>query len=196
MSIYPPIYFVRHGETAWNAEGRLQGQQDIPLNTTGKKQAQHVGKLVKNLTNFPSTVDYISSPMLRTQTTMQLLRMEAGLDPLDYAIDDRLKEICFGRWEGLTWPEVRASDPKGAAGRETDKWNYVPPDGESYEMLLARIAPWVKALRKPTLVVAHGGVARVLLSLIASEDSLLSPNINIWQGKILMFEEDRFRWIG
>ena len=196
MSIYPPIYFVRHGETAWNAEGRLQGQQDIPLNTTGKKQAQHVGTLIKSLSNLPSTLDYISSPMLRTRTTMQLLRTEADLDPLSYNTDDRLKEICFGRWEGLTWPEVRASDPKGAAGREADKWNYVPPAGESYEMLQLRIAPWVETLEKPTLVVAHGGVARVLLSMVAGESSLISPNINIWQGKILMFEGGQFRWIG
>lgn len=194
--MHPPIYFVRHGETAWNAEGRLQGQQDIPLNTTGKKQAQRVGMLLKNMGNLPSNIDYISSPMLRTCTTMQLMRDACDLDPLNYTTDERLKEICFGRWEGLTWPEVRSFDPKGAAGREADKWNYVPPDGESYEMLQARIAPWLERLDKPTLIVAHGGVARVFLSLVANESHLTSPLVNIWQGKILMFEDAGFRWIG
>jgi broad specificity phosphatase PhoE len=196
MKTYPPIYFIRHGETAWNAEGRLQGQQDIALNTTGHNQAAYVGTLLKNLTNLPQNIDFISSPMLRTQDTMQRLRLSAGLDPASYKTDERLKEISFGRWEGLTWPEVRKADPKGASGREADKWNYVPPNGESYEMLMERIVPWLESIIDPSLVVAHGGVARVLLVLAAGQDKLIAPQIDIRQGKILLFEQGKFSWVG
>jgi broad specificity phosphatase PhoE len=196
MKTYPPIYFIRHGETAWNAEGRLQGQQDIALNTTGHNQAAYVGTLLKNLTNLPPNIDFISSPMLRTQDTMQRLRLSAGLDPASYKTDERLKEISFGRWEGLTWPEVRKADPKGASGREADKWNYVPPNGESYEMLMERIVPWLESIVDPSLVVAHGGVARVLLVLAAGQDKLVAPQLDIRQGKILLFEQGKFSWVG
>ncbi len=192
----PPLYFIRHGETSWNANGRLQGSQDIALNHTGEKQADYVGTLLKNLPNLPAKLDYIASPMLRTQTTMQRLRCKANLDPLDFLTDDRLKEISFGQWEGLTWPDVRNSDPKGAAGREADKWHYVPPKGESYEMLMNRVAPWLETITSPTLVVAHGGIARVLFVLLAGQDKLIAPQIDIRQGKILVFEQGKFNWIG
>ncbi len=196
MQNFPPLYFIRHGETDWNAEGRLQGQQDIPLNGTGRKQADAVGLLVQNLPNLPKDIAYISSPMLRTRDTMERLRTSAGLASEEYATDERLKEISFGRWEGMTWKEVRKADPKGASGRETDKWNYVPPGGESYEMLLGRVLPWLKSVDRTSLVVAHGGVARVLLVLAAGQNKIVAPNVDIWQGKILVLEQGRFRWIG
>ncbi len=193
---FPTLFFIRHGETAWNAEARLQGQQEIPLNTTGEKQAGDVGKLIASLPFIKDDMPYISSPMLRTCATMRRLRISAGLEPDRFTTDDRLKEISFGRWEGLTWKEVRQADPKGAAGREADKWGYVPPGGESYEMLLERVEPWLHSVTNSTVVVAHGGVARVLLVLAAGVSKLVAPKVDIWQGKILVLERGAFRWIG
>jgi broad specificity phosphatase PhoE len=195
LAKFPTLYFIRHGETAWNAEGRLQGQQDIPMNARGEKQALRCGALLKDI--LPArTLPFIASPMLRTLATMLRIRHVLAMPEDGFLCDARLKEISFGRWEGLTWPQVEASDPKGAARRAVDKWGFAPPDGESYEMLMHRIAGWLETISEPSVVVAHGGVARVLLVLAGGQPSVLAPNIDIWQGRVLLIERDSFSWIG
>ncbi|MBY0613762.1 MAG: histidine phosphatase family protein [Beijerinckiaceae bacterium] len=196
MSAQPTLFFVRHGETDWNAVARLQGQQDIPLNRTGEKQAVRCGEILKSLIGARLDMPFISSPMLRTIATMRLMREAAGLPADGYAIDDRLKEISFGRWEGLTWKEVRRSDPGEAAGREADKWGFVPPGGESYQMLTDRIAIWLETVSEDSVIVAHGGVARALLVLIGGESTVDAPKAEIRQGRILLFENGGHRWVG
>ena len=74
-------------------------------------------------------LDYVASPMLRTRETMERLREAIGLYPDYYRLDDRLVELTFGSWEGMTWKEVRKHEPQLAALREHDKWNYAPPGG-------------------------------------------------------------------
>ena len=68
---------------------------------------------------------------------MEVLRGTLGLDPHDYAVDDRLMEISYGEWEGLTLPEIDARMPGLLAERERDKWDFAPPGGESYRALTA-----------------------------------------------------------
>ena len=120
------IFFVRHGETDWNAEGRLQGQQDIPLNRIGRLQAQESGERLKALMPAFAGLDHVSSPMRRTRETMELMRESMGLNRQGYRLDPRLVELTFGAWEGLTWKDVRKLDPVEAARRERDKWGFVP----------------------------------------------------------------------
>ena len=117
-----------------------------------------------------------------------------GLPPDRYVLDDRLKELSFGNWEGLTWPEVKAIDPAALKERKRDKWAFVPPHGESYAMLCARIDPWLSTVRHLDVVVAHGGVARVLFHLIGGCSPETAPNLDIWQGRVLTFEKGRFHW--
>jgi broad specificity phosphatase PhoE len=190
-----PLCVVRHGETDWNAEGRLQGQRDIHLNGRGRDQAASVGRLLKR--DYPETLsfDFVSSPLVRAQETMRLLRGEMGLDTEAYRLDARLKELTFGSWEGFTWSEMQARDAAGCAAREADKWGYCPPGGESYAMLSDRIAGWLADLNGPTLAVTHGGVARVLLGLVAGVAQKDLPLRDITQGRALMFEGEKARWI-
>jgi len=108
---------------------------------------------------------------------------------------DRLKELSFGAWEGLTWKEVRAREPQGAAGRQRDKWHYLPPGGESYAMLAERVAPAIAELERDTVVVSHGGVARALLALLGHASHGEAPIVDIWQGKILVFSDGQFSWV-
>ncbi len=190
----PRILFVRHGETDWNAEGRLQGQRDIPLNARGRAQAEAVAATLRALAPDVAGLDFVASPLFRTRETMERLRSGLGLDPGAYRLDPLLKEITFGAWEGLTWPEVRASDPAGAAAREGAKWDYVPPDGESYAMLVERIRPAVAALTGPTVMVSHGGVARALLHDLCRVAPRQACRMDIWQGRVLAIEGDRFTW--
>src|ERR1700749_4816901 len=116
----PVIYYIRHGETSWNAEGRLQGAQDTALNALGRTQAVQSGHILADLfardSRDRSQIPYLSSPQLRARTTMELMRGALNLPPRDYATDDRLREIGYGQWEGSTLAEIHADDPILFAG--------------------------------------------------------------------------------
>ncbi|WP_046864649.1 histidine phosphatase family protein [Microvirga massiliensis] len=188
------IFFIRHGETDWNAEGRLQGQQDIPLNRIGRLQAREVGERLKALAPAYADFDYVSSPMKRTRETMEILRNGLGLVPGDYRLDPQLVELTFGAWEGLTWKDVRERDPVEAASRERDKWGFVPPDGESYAMLTERVRPVIEAIARDTVIVSHGGVARAFLALTCGVSHRKAAGLDIWQGKVLVIEKNAYCW--
>ena len=122
----PVIYYIRHGETSWNAEGRLQGTQDIPLNDLGRRQAAHAGRVLADLLTRDglemSALPFVASPLGRARTTMELVRGALKLSPDEYALDDRLREIGYGVWEGSTLAEMQAADPVLYAKRLTAKW--------------------------------------------------------------------------
>lgn len=191
----PILYLVRHGETDWNAEGRLQGGRDIPLNALGRAQAAAAARLLKGLVRDTSALDFVASPLGRTRATMEILRETLGLERDAYRADARLVEIGFGEWEGLTWPEIRARDPERTVAREADKWGYRPPGGESYADLRARIAPAFEALERDTVVVSHGGVTRAALTFLCDHATEQAPHMDIWQGRVLVVQSRRWRWV-
>ncbi|UDL94956.1 histidine phosphatase family protein [Lichenihabitans sp. PAMC28606] len=190
--------FIRHGETDWNAEGRLQGQKDIPLNQVGQDQAASSGRralgVVKRDGADLSQCRFVSSPLGRTCETMRLARLAMGLDPDMFDRDERLREFSFGEWEGLTWADVKLRCPDLIRERRRDKWHFVPPDGESYAMLAERVRPWLDTLSNGEIVVSHGGVARALMVLVGGLSTLAAPNIEITQGRVLKFERNSFAW--
>lgn len=190
-----PIYFIRHGETDWNAEGRMQGQKDIPLNDHGRSQAGQAGRLLSELTPDPGALDWWVSPLGRTVETADLARRALGLPAGHYRTDTRLMEITFGKWEGMTWKEVRQFDPAGATRRDRDKWNTVAPAGESYEMLSLRVKAFLPLLTGPSVIVAHGGTARVLMHHLSGTAQRDAVNEDVWQGRILVFENGSRRWV-
>jgi broad specificity phosphatase PhoE len=195
------LLFIRHGETDWNREGRLQGQRDIPLNPKGREQASAVGRTLRKLAGgeidqLESAGAFVSSPLIRTRETMERARVAMGLPQDGYRLDDALKELTFGDWEGLTWPEVQARDPAGAAARARDKWDFTPPNGESYATLALRLTPWLGSVERDLLVTSHGGVARALMYLLADAPAAVAAETSIHQGRALVFANGRFRWIG
>jgi broad specificity phosphatase PhoE len=192
----PKIYFIRHGETDWNLEGRLQGQKDIPLNDVGRVQAEEAARKLQGLVPHVEDLAYVASPMTRTCETMEILRKTLGLHPESYRLDERLVELTFGVWEGMTWKEVRKAEPALAALREQDKWHYAPPGGgESYAMLVDRIRPILDDLTRDTVIVAHGGVARAFLSICCGVSSRQAASMDIWQGRVLVIEGRSYRWV-
>jgi probable phosphoglycerate mutase len=195
----PRLYFLRHGQTDWNAVGRFQGRQDVPLNHLGREQAARAGRKLKKLLlsqgENPEALPFQCSPLLRARQTQRLARVELGLPPEGGELDDRLVEVTFGRWEGLTWPEVCVRDPELARAREADKWNFTPPGGESYAQMARRLEPWLEAQKAPSVVVSHGGVARALMTLIGGLPAERSPTADIWQGRVLVFSAGRFDWV-
>ena len=191
------LIFIRHGETDWNAGGRLQGQHDIPLNGRGRDQAASAGREARKYIARECLTDlrYVASPLSRTRDTMELARGAMGLEPKDYALDPRLMELSFGRWEGLIWPEVKAMDPWAAKAREGDKWLFQPPGGESYAMLADRLRPWLATVTGDMVVVSHGGVARVLMAMIGGISISDAPMMDIHQGRVLIFQDGSRRWL-
>jgi broad specificity phosphatase PhoE len=191
----PVIYYMRHGETDWNVEGRLQGQQDIPLNARGRAQGAHCGEILRDLFaregRDPTAFDYVSSPLGRARQTMELAREKIGLPPEDYRIDALLSEICFGRWEGFTIAELRTRDPQGVAAREHDKWHFIAPGGESYRMMAERMREWRASVQRDTVVAAHGGTARGLMASLGIAKPAAAPLIDIAQGVVYVFEGEK-----
>jgi broad specificity phosphatase PhoE len=188
----PRLYFIRHGETDWNAEGRLQGQRDIPLNDVGRVQAEETAVVLARLEQRYEDLAYWASPLSRTRETMEILRARLGLHPPAYRTDDRLKEVSFGDWEGLTWPEVEARSPRIAERRIADKWNTSPPGGENYEEVAARLAGFATHLDRPSVVVAHGGVGRALMALCRTMSREKAAEVFVRQGVVYVFEGARF----
>lgn len=191
------IYFIRHGQTAWNAEGRLQGSRDTALNALGEAQAAAAAERLRRLAGAETAgADFVASPLQRTRRTMEILRATLGLAPEGYRTDPRLREIGFGDWEGSTWAEIRRRDPVAAAARERGRWHYRPPGpgAESYAALVERVAPVLSGLERPAVVVAHGGVARAVLVALGHLDTHAAPRLGVRQGEILLIERGGWRW--
>ncbi len=190
--------FIRHGETDWNAEGRLQGHRDIPLNARGRAQARAAGRragdLLKAMGSAPERARFEVSPLGRTRETAELARTAMGLPAAGYACEPRLIEFSFGAWEGLTWPEVKLGNAAALRQRHGDKWRFVPPGGESYAQLADRVTPWLATVTDDLVVVSHGGVARALMALIGGLSVLAAPNTEVLQGRVLRFFGGGFAW--
>ena len=189
----PVIYYIRHGETAWNAEGRLQGAQDVPLNDLGRKQAAHAGNILAGLFardgRDKSSLAFVASPLIRARATMELVRGELKLPLAGYGLDDRLREIGYGQWEGSTLPETQVADPDLFARRQAEKWTVSPPGGESYVAVQARMQDWYAALATDTVAVAHGGTARALMVALGIETPLSAADLTIEQGAVYVFRD-------
>jgi len=189
----PTIYYIRHGETQWNAEGKLQGTRDIPLNDLGRKQAAKAGSILGDLFakdgRSDASMQFVASPLTRARSTMGLVRSVLRLPPDDYAIDDRLREIAYGDWEGSTLAQMQALDPKLFAKRQAEKWTVSPPGGESYVAVQSRMNDWYRELTLDTVAVAHGGTARALMVLLGIETPATAADLTIEQGAVYVFSE-------
>jgi broad specificity phosphatase PhoE len=185
------LYYIRHGETDWNAVRRLQGQRDVPLNETGRAQAARCGQILRELFSREQSPpdDHVASPLARARETMEIVRQTLGLPAAGYRTDERLQELSFGRWEGCTLEELRASDGAALAARDRDKWGFLPPQGESYAQLSVRVGAWLAATERDAVVVAHGGTMRALVAVLGIAPPVEAPLIDVAQGVVYRLTE-------
>jgi broad specificity phosphatase PhoE len=187
----PVIYYIRHGLTDWNLEQRLQGRHDVPLNSSGCAQAACCAGILKELfgrdDRAPESFDYVSSPLVRARKTMEIVRATLGLEPAGYAVEGQLAEIAFGEWEGLTYSQIMARDKHVVASRESDKWGFMPPGGESYAQVAVRIRQWYESVERDTVVAAHGGTARALIAHLGLASPQDATHYSIDQGVVYVF---------
>jgi probable phosphoglycerate mutase len=126
---------------------------------------------------------------------MEIVRDVMGLPAHGYRTDDRLKEISFGAWAGLTWPEIEARDPEGYARRQADRWNVAAPEGQSHRDVYQLVMEWLAEVTSDSIVVAHHGTARYLRGhfLKLAPDQIL--DLDVPQDKVLMIEGDTLAWL-
>lgn len=154
------ICLVRHGETEWNAERRIQGQIDIGLNETGRRQAVAAGRWLKGA----ALVALYSSDLKRAWTTAQAIGAEIGLVPTSVP---EMRERRYGVFEGLTYDEARANHPAGYAAFEGRNADYDFENGESLKAMFARVTGKLQEIAaahpgQNVAVVLHGGVLDVI----------------------------------
>jgi probable phosphoglycerate mutase len=152
------LALLRHGATAWNAAGVLQGRSDVALSPDGR--ADVAGW---RLPDSVASWRWQTSPLARCRETAALLRESHPGPPA--AIEPRLVEMDFGRWEGQRLAALRAADPDATAAREARGLDFAAPGGESPRDVLARLAPWLEMLAaagRDVLAITHKGVIRAL----------------------------------
>ena len=168
--VWPELYFIRHGQTDWNAAGRYQGSKDIPLNDIGRGQADLNGHLLAQLLERDGrgAADFTwhASPLGRTRETMERVRAAFATPLPEVAFDKRLVEVSFGIYEGKLHTDLTASEMAIAGERDADFWFFRPPSGESYEDVAQRVSSFASELTGPAIVIAHGGILRILRRLI------------------------------
>lgn len=158
------LTFVRHGATAWNAAARFQGQTDVPLSDLGREQARGVAERLRG-----TAFDQLrSSDLSRARETAAIVAPDR-----DVQTDARWREFDFGRWEGLTWDEIAASDPRYAGTEPADVRIYAPPGGETFADVQRRVRQAIAEIAasgaQTPLVVTHAGAIHAALAVLLAE---------------------------
>jgi probable phosphoglycerate mutase len=155
----PIVYLARHGRTAYNLEGRFQGQLPVPLDDTGREQAAELAERA-------AAHDFQAlwcSPLLRARETADIVARRIGLEPRE---DDRLMETDAGEWTGLSFAEVRAQTPERFDAFVACDPGFAFPGGESFTHQEDRVSAALEEVERgllPALVVCHGMVIRAAL---------------------------------
>ncbi|MCF4097878.1 histidine phosphatase family protein [Maritalea mediterranea] len=194
---WPLIYFVRHGQTDWNRTSRFQGQRDVPLNDHGRSQAKSSGEILRELITRdggdPGQFDWFCSPLGRTRETMEIVRAQFNEPLPEVTFDNRLREISFGHLEGILASDVQKLFPEEHAQRSQSKWRHRPKDGESYAEVIERVDEFMHDhIQRPSIVVAHGGVARTFRHLVTGEPGHVLDKWAPSQEAVFRFQNGQF----
>lgn len=173
------LALLRHGHTAWNREGRLQGRSDIPLDDTARRDLAGF-RLPDDFKN----ADLVSSPLARATETAELV---AGRTP---HVELCLIEMNWGDWEGRYGAELSGDPTSGFRHIEDWGWHYCPPGGESPDSLRARLRPWLDGLLRDTVAVCHIGTMRVLMAMATGWDFDGPAPFRIKRNRLFILEVD------
>jgi broad specificity phosphatase PhoE len=173
MAAPPRVYLARHGQTAYNKEGRFQGQLPVPLDEKGREQAR---ELAEHAAEHEFAALWCS-PLLRARETADAVARRIGLEPRE---DARLMETDAGDWTDRLFSEIQAESP-GEFGKfiAGDPF-FAFPGGESFAQQGVRVAAAIYDIRRaeaPALVVCHGGVIRLALSLHLEHGATLADRV-------------------
>jgi broad specificity phosphatase PhoE len=166
-----PVLLIRHGTTAWNESGRIQGRADVDLSPSGRAQVKRWC-----LPAAWAEARVLSSPLCRARETAAIL---TGRTPM---IDDRLIEMDWGRFQGRRLADVRAEAPDAVAANEGRGLDFRPPGGESPREVCTRLHSLLAELAadpRPVVAVCHKGVIRAALVLATGWDMQRKPPVRL-----------------
>ena len=181
------IYLVRHGQTEFNRERRIQGHVDSPLTELGVRQAHAVGRLLRDLIREPMGWRIVSSPLGRAHATAQIVAGKLGGLPVE--LDERLKEMSWGAHDGRLRSELEAEHPEtfGKTG-----WAFDAGSGETYEAVAERVGDWLASLppepERRVIAVSHGISGRVLRGLYADLPRNLAGQQDVPQDAVYLLQ--------
>jgi alpha-ribazole phosphatase len=159
------LFLIRHAQTKHNHDRRYQGSTDAPLNETGELQAREIAKRLSN-----KKIDAIYSSNL--QRSVQTADFITKVHNLKINQDERLREISFGNWEGMSYDEIQKISPDLLEKWIDDPANIAPPNGETLVQLASRVKSAIDEIKskntkdETVLLVTHGGVIRTLLCIV------------------------------
>lgn len=161
------LALLRHGETQWTQDKRVQGRTDVALSDRGRA-ALAARRLPADWVKAP----VVSSPLIRCQQTAATLGLQR------FTLEPRLIEMDWGEWEGRRLAELRAELGLAMQANEDRGMDFQPPQGESPRLVLERVRPWLAqcaASDAATVAVTHRGVIRVIFALATGWDMLGRP---------------------
>lgn len=162
------LALLRHGDTAWSAEGRIQGRSDPPLTDEARARLRRF-----KLPNLCAGMHIVTSPLARCIETAALLGApQAPREP-------RIAEMSWGAWEGRRLADLRAELGAQMSENEARGWDFRPERGETPREVLKRVSAWLAGLTEPTLAVTHRGVIRAVYAQAAGWDMLGRPPVKL-----------------
>lgn len=161
------IYLLRHGETEWNREGRLQGHLDSPLTERGRAQARAMGCCLRQVIGDLNGYAMVTSPLGRARETAEEVAAIIGYPQAGIAEEAALKEHGFGDWQGERQADLPKIYPEAWQAREADRWSFQVPGGESYALVALRLRDWLARQDETArlIAVSHGLAGRILRGL-------------------------------
>ncbi len=180
MPDYPPLYILRHGQTAWNLAGRCQGQMNSDLTALGRAQAADQAVILQGILAEQPKMQAICSPQGRVRETAKIAL--AGLD-MTIRFDPRLAELGAGDWTGLSHAVIAENWPYLFNDKMTifeASLNAV--NGEGYDALRNRCSDFLASLNAPTVLITHGITSMVLRSLVCGLDYRQMEQLPFTQG--------------
>lgn len=173
---------LRHGDTAWSGEGRIQGRSDVPLSEAGRRALQE-----RRLPQICDGMRIVTSPLARCVETAALLGApQAEREP-------RLAEMSWGAWEGRRLAELRETLGEEMRANEARGWDFRPQGGETPREVLQRLRGWLADVvrsGRPTLAVTHRGVIRALFAAAAGWDLRGPPPARLDWRAVQLFRLD------
>lgn len=184
---------VRHGRTAWNAARRFQGHSDVPLDDEGRAQAQALAALLR----AEPIRAAVSSDLARAAETARLV---LGDRDVPLRLDPDWREMRFGAWEGLTWEQICAGDPRIDRDAATTVRTYAPEGGETFDELCARVRRAVdRAVADVSddasvLVATHAGPLHALLTILLGDGDPAALKVRFLTASVTRFRRENGRW--
>lgn len=186
MPDFPPLYLLRHGQTDWNRDRRVQGQMESQLTELGRGHATRQGEILAGL-DLPEGVAAYCSPQRRTRQTADIALGAVRLEP---TYDDRLKEVYLGSWEGHLRADLEVKFPEVFAGSSVFQ-TCLMSDGETEADLRGRVAAFLDELTRPSVVVSHGIALTFLRGIVLGASLADMDAMERAQGVVIELRDGR-----